>query len=87
MWIIKKFDDPGINYGRYQVGYFEMIAQDSIFRGIGGLYDQFELNDAEVRIGRLNGGLQSWIIDSICEGLDEITAELHGIKKELERIL
>ena len=59
MWIIKKFDDPGENYGRYQVGYFEPIGGDHIFRGIGTIYkdDNSGLNYAMTACNYLNGGL------------------------------
>lgn len=61
MWIIKKFNDPGLNYGKYQVGYFEPIAGDHVFRGIGPIYtnDRDGLGAAGQLCSYLNGGLDS----------------------------
>ena len=58
MWIIKKMDEPGKDYGQYRVGYFEPIGGDYIFRSIGEVYpDKPECLERAARFcNYLNGG-------------------------------
>lgn len=83
MWIIKEFNDPGPDYGWFQVGYFEPIGGDHIFRGIGPKYDSFSMHRAEERVNFLNGGSAKWALDAFFDGVTEITDQLSRIHRSL----
>jgi hypothetical protein len=78
MWIIKQFNHPGPDYGKYQVGYFENLAGDSIFRGIGDVYEGNArgLYDAAKNCNYLNGGTNQRDQEDLLETLRQVSDNL-----------
>jgi phosphomannomutase len=89
MWIIKQFNDPGPDYGMYQVGYNEQFGNEGhIFRGIGSKYQDTPdgILAAMNVCSYLNGGMSRGTVSRLEIALNEIPQALDGIRIEIKKM-